>query len=436
MILRVLGASSFDLEIQEIAADKSISHRCAIFSLLSDKPSLIRNYLKGEDTLDSLNIAKRLGLEVREEGSEMVLTPPPNIQEPRSILECGNAGTAIRLYLGLLSAQKGLFVLSGDCYLNRRPMKRVVLPLRSIGATILGREDGYLAPLVVVGNGNLQAFDYTSQIPSAQVKSALLLSGLFAKGDSRYKEPELSRDHTERMLSGMGAEIESKINKAGEVEIHLLPLKQKLKPLVMEIPADPSSAFFFALAAAIMPNSHLVLKNILLNPTRIEAFRILEKMGAKIIYKEVLNTYESIGDIEIFSPQSLQSVEVSEKISWLIDEIPALAIAMACAKGVSKVKNAKELRVKETDRIKAVVENLKLCGIEARELEDGFEIKGGEIKRAEVPSYGDHRIAMSFAIAGLKNGMEITQAEYINISFPNFLEILSKITQVEKRECK
>ena len=214
------------------------------------------------------------------------------------------------------------------------------------------------------------------------------------------------------------------------------PLGSIILKLTFSFFSSASSAFFFALAAAIMPNSHLVLKNILLNPTRIEAFRILEKMGAKIIYKEVLNTYESIGDIEIFSPQSLQSVEVSEKISWLIDEIPALAIAMACAKGVSKVKNAKELRVKETDRIKAVVENLKLCGIEARELEDGFEIKGGEIKRAEVPSYGDHRIAMSFAIAGLKNGMEITQAEYINISFPNFLEILSKITQVEKRECK
>lgn len=436
MILRVLSASSFDLEIREIAADKSISHRCAIFSLLSNKPSLIRNYLKGEDTLDSLNIAKRLGLEVREEGNEMVLTPPPSIQEPKSILECGNAGTAIRLYLGLLSVQKGLFVLSGDCYLNKRPMKRVVLPLRSIGAVILGREDGNLAPLVVVGNGNLQSFDYTSQIPSAQVKSALLLSGLFAKGDSRYREPELSRDHTERMLSGMGAELESKMNEMGEVEIRLSPLKQKLKPLIMEIPADPSSAFFFALATAIMPNSHLVLKNILLNPTRIEAFRILEKMGVKIIYKETSNTYESIGDIEIFSPQSLQSVEISEKISWLIDEIPALAIAMACAKGISRVKNAKELRVKETDRIKAVVENLKLCGIEANELEDGFEIKGGEIQRAEVSSYGDHRIAMSFAIAGLKNGMEITQAEYINISFPNFLEILSKITQVEKKECK
>lgn len=436
MKLKVFGASSFKLEIKEIAADKSISHRCAIFSLLSDKPSCVRNYLKGEDTLDTLRIAKKLGLEVQEEGDEMILTPPESIQEPSGILECGNAGTAIRLYLGLLSAQKGLFVLSGDCYLNKRPMKRVVSPLRGIGASILGREEGNLAPLVVVGKGGLQAFDYTSPIPSAQVKSALILSGLFANGDCVYREPELSRDHTERMLKGMGAEIESKVSAQGGVEISLSPLKGKLKPLVMEIPADPSSAFFFALAAAILPHSHLVLKNVLLNKTRIEAFRILEKMGVKITYKETSSTYESIGDIEIVAPESLKSVEVSEKIAWLIDEIPALAIAMACAKGVSCVRNAKELRVKETDRIKAVVENLKLCGINARELEDGFEIEGGEIKCAEVPSYGDHRIAMSFAIAGLKSGMEILEAEYINISFPNFLEILSRITQVEKCECK
>ncbi len=436
MNLKVCSAQSFELEIKEIAADKSISHRCAIFSLLSDKPSCIRNYLKGEDTLDTLRIAKKLGLEVQEERGEMILIPPPSIQEPSSILECGNAGTAIRLYLGLLSAQKGLFVLSGDCYLNKRPMKRVVSPLRDIGASILGRQEGNLAPLVVVGKGDLQAFDYTSPIPSAQVKSALILSGLFANGNCVYREPELSRDHTERMLKGMGAEIESKASKQGGVEIFLSPLKGKLKPLVMEIPADPSSAFFFALAAAILPRSHLVLKNILLNKTRIEAFRILEKMGVRISYKETSSIYESIGDIEIVSPQSLRSVEVSEKIAWLIDEIPALAIAMACAKGVSWVRNAKELRVKETDRIKAVVENLKLCGIKARELDDGFEIEGGEIKSAEVSSYGDHRIAMSFAIAGLKAGMKILEAEYINISFPNFLEILSRITQVEKCECK
>lgn len=431
MILEVCKAQSFKLAIEKIASDKSISHRCTIFSLLSDKPSYIQNYLKGEDTLDTLKIAKRLGLEVKEDSKGMVFLPPKSIKEPSGILDCGNAGTAIRLYLGLLSAQKGMFVLSGDCYLNNRPMKRVVEPLRSIGATIFGRDNGNFAPLVVMGNQGLKSFEYVSKIPSAQVKSALILSGLFANGDSKYFEPELSRDHTERMLRGMGAEIESKIHQGGDVEVSISPLKQALKPLEMNIPADPSSAFFFAVAVAIMPESYGLLKNVLLNPTRIEAFKMLEKMGVKIAYKENSNTYESIGDIEIVSPKKLQSIEVNEKISWLIDEIPALAIAMACANGVSKVTNAKELRVKETDRIKAVVENLKLCGIEAKELDDGFVITGGEIQKAEVSSYGDHRIAMSFAIAGLKNGMRITQAEYINISFPNFLEILGQITQTK-----
>ncbi|TLD81133.1 3-phosphoshikimate 1-carboxyvinyltransferase [Helicobacter sp. MIT 11-5569] len=430
MKLEVSKAQAFKLDTSKIAADKSISHRCAMFALLSHQPSFVRNYLEGEDTLDTLEIAKKLGLQVKKQDNGLLLTPPECIKEPNTILYCGNAGTAIRLYLGLLSAQNGIFVLSGDMYLNKRPMKRVVDPLRSIGAEILGREEGNFAPLVVVGNPKLKSFCYTSKIASAQVKSAMLLSALFADNKSVYKEPELSRDHSEKILLGMGAQIESNVQENGAVEIVIQPLKRKLKPLNLEIPADPSSAFFFALAIAITPNASGILRNVLLNKTRIEAFRILEKMGVNITYKETSKTYESIGDIIISAPKELQAVEVSEKMSWLIDEIPALAIAMACAKGVSIVRNAAELRVKETDRIKAVVQNLKLCGIDAQELDDGLKIKGGEFKKACVDSFGDHRIAMSFAIAGLKNGMEIENAEYINVSFPNFLEILSSITMV------
>ncbi len=432
MKLEVHSAQAFKLDTDKIAADKSISHRCAIFALLSKETSVVRNYLEGEDTLDSLEIAKKLGLVVQKEAGEYHLSPPKTILEPKTILYCGNAGTAIRLYLGLLSAQKGMFVLSGDQYLNERPMKRVVDPLRSIGAEILGRENGNLAPLVVLGNPLLKSFNYTSKIPSAQVKSAMLLSALFAKGESQYCEPELSRDHSERMLRGMGAEIETKTLDYGAVQIHIKPLKQPLKPLHLEIPADPSSAFFFAVAIAITPCAQGTLRNVLLNPTRIEAFRILEKMGVKIEYKEHSKTYESIGDIAISAPKELCAIELSAKISWLIDEIPALAIAMACAKGVSYVKNAKELRVKETDRISAVVQNLRLCGIKAEELEDGFMIEGGVMKKACVESFGDHRIAMSFAIAGLKCGMLIKNAEYINVSFPNFLEILETITNIKR----
>ncbi|WP_416826405.1 3-phosphoshikimate 1-carboxyvinyltransferase [Helicobacter ganmani] len=432
MKLEVYPAREFTLQTDKIAGDKSISHRCAMFALLSDKPSFVRNYLEGEDTLDTLEIAKKLGLKVQKERGGIRLIPPAKIVEPDTILYCGNAGTAIRLYLGLLCAQKGIFVLSGDEYLNKRPMKRVTEPLRSIGAQIIGRENGNFAPLVVVGNEKLKSFDYTSKIPSAQVKSAMILSALFAQGDCVYREPELSRDHSEKILQGMGASIESKSLENGMIEIKIQPLTHKLNPLEIEIPADPSSAFFFALGIAIIPKARGILHNVLLNKTRIEAFKVLEQMGVEIQYTLTSKTYESIGDIEVIAPSALKAVELSQKIAWLIDEIPAIAIAMACAQGVSRVRNAKELRVKETDRISAVVENLKACGIDARELEDGFEIVGGTLQKACVKSFGDHRIAMSFAIAGLACGMEIENAEYINVSFPNFLEILESITTIKR----
>lgn len=433
MKLEISKTQGFKLETDKIASDKSISHRCAIFALLSNQPSFVRNYLKGEDTLDTLEIAKKLGLKVEKQENGMLLLPPQKILEPATILYCGNAGTAMRLYAGLLSAQKGMFILSGDKYLNQRPMKRVVEPLRSIGAEILGRSDGNLAPLVIIGNPKLKAFCYTSKIPSAQVKSAMLLSALFAQGESVYYEPELSRNHSEKMLRGMGAEIESNVQENGEICVRIQPLKAPLKPLELDVPSDPSSAFFFAVGIAITPNTSGILHNVLLNKTRIEAFKVLEKMGVYISYQETSKTYESIGNITINAPESLRAVELSDKISWLIDEIPALAIAMACAKGESRVKNAEELRVKETDRIKAIVDNLKLCGIEAQEFPDGFRIVGGKLKKACVDSFGDHRIAMSFAIAALKCGMQIENAECINVSFPNFLEILQSLTKIDQQ---
>ncbi|WP_290456853.1 3-phosphoshikimate 1-carboxyvinyltransferase, partial [Helicobacter rodentium] len=306
MKLQVDRVKTFTLDTDKIAADKSISHRCAIFSLLSDKPSFVRNYLEGEDTLNTLQIAQKLGLIVEREQGGLRLIPPSKICEPNAILECGNAGTAIRLYLGLLSAQKGIFVLSGDEYLNKRPMKRVTDPLRSIGAQIIGREDANFAPLVVLGNEKLKPFHYVSKIPSAQVKSAMILSALFAQDNSVYSEIELSRDHSEKILKGMGAQIESKTLENGEIKIEISSLQgRKLNPLNIEIPADPSSAFFFALAIAITPNAQGVLRNVLLNKTRIEAFKILEQMGVSIQFKVTSETYERIGDIEIVAPNTL-----------------------------------------------------------------------------------------------------------------------------------
>ena len=416
---------SFNLECSDIAPDKSISHRCAMFSLLSNKPSSIKNFLLGEDTLASLSIAEQLGATVKREGGDVEIIPPLTLTEPSNILDCGNAGTGMRLYAGLLSGIEGSFILTGDKYLRSRPMNRVAIPLRSIGAKIDGRENGNLAPLAIRG-GELKSFKYHSPIDSAQIKSALILAALQADENSYYKEDLLSRDHTERMLSGMGAGV--KLQKDGWIKIQ--PLTKPLSPLNITVPADPSSGFFFAVAAAIVPNAKTIIKNVTLNPTRIEAYKILEEMGANISYVEKENIYEPIGDIEISYNGQLQAITIEKNIAWLIDELPALSIAMSIAEGTSLVKNSKELRVKESDRISTVLEGLNSCGIETIEHDDGYEIIGGELNSSTINSFGDHRIAMSFAIAGLLCNIKIEDTACIDTSFPNFFDILNQITTV------
>ncbi|SFV54543.1 5-Enolpyruvylshikimate-3-phosphate synthase [hydrothermal vent metagenome] len=423
--VKVAPVDSFSLVISDIAPDKSISHRSAMFSMLADGESTIENFLRAEDTLNTLKIVQNLGAKIEDDGSVIKISSE-GIKESFEVLDCGNSGTGMRLFCGLLSSADGHFVLTGDKYLRSRPMKRVTQPLKSIGAKIDGRKSGDLAPLCIRG-GSLRAFNYESKIASAQVKSAMILAALHADGTCYYKEPELSRDHTERMLRGMGAKIITDETLVTTIE----PLEGLLKPLHIRVPADPSSAFFFAVAASIIPDSDVVLKGVTLNPTRIEAFKALERMGADISYELKEDRYEPIGDIHVrYAP--LHAIEVSERISWLIDELPALAIAMACASGTSVVKNAKELRVKESDRIATVVAGLRACGIEVKESEDGYSIKGGELSAATVDSHGDHRIAMSFLIAGLKCGMVIEDIECINTSFPNFFELLGKIASIEE----
>ncbi len=419
-------SKAFNLECSDIAPDKSISHRCAMFSLLSNETSTIQNFLLGEDTLSSLSIAEQLGATVVQNGSDITITPPKKLTEPDNILDCGNAGTGMRLYAGLLAGIEGSFILTGDKYLRSRPMNRVAIPLRDIGAKIDGRENGNLAPLAIRG-GKVNAFRYHSPIDSAQVKSALILAGLQADRTSYYKEDLLSRDHTERMLRGMGATVNT--NKEGWIEIE--PLSKPLKPLDITVPADPSSGFFFAVATAITPNSKAIIKNVTLNPTRIEAYKVLQKMGAEISFIEKENIYEPIGDIEIIYSGKLSAVTVEKNIAWLIDELPALSIAMAVTNGISVVKNAKELRVKESDRISTVLEGLNSCGITTKEHDDGYEVVGGELSSATINSYGDHRIAMSFAIAGIRCGMNIEDTACIDTSFPNFFDILSHITIIK-----
>ncbi|UKJ13847.1 3-phosphoshikimate 1-carboxyvinyltransferase [Helicobacter pylori] len=407
------------------ASDKSLSHRAVIFSLLAQKPCFVRNFLMGEDCLSSLEIAQNLGAKVENIAkNSFKITPPTAIKEPSKILNCNNSGTSMRLYSGLLSAQKGLFVLSGDNSLNSRPMKRIIEPLKAFGARILGREDNHFAPLAIVGSP-LKACDYESPIASAQVKSAFILSALQAQGTSAYKESELSRNHTEIMLKSLGANIH---NQDGVLKIS--PLEKPLEAFDFTIANDPSSAFFFALACAITPKSRLLLKNVLLNPTRIEAFEVLKKMGASIEYAIKSKDLEIIGDIYI-EHAPLKAIAINQNTASLIDEIPALSIAMLFAKGKSMVKNAKDLRAKESDRIKAVVSNFKALGIECEEFEDGFYIEGLEdisqlkqhfskIKPPIIKSFNDHRIAMSFAVLTLILPLEIDNLECANISFPTF----------------
>jgi 3-phosphoshikimate 1-carboxyvinyltransferase len=423
--VKVVPCSNFELEISQIAPDKSISHRSVMFSMLASGESKIRNFLRAEDTLNSLEIVKNLGAKVEDDG-EIITISSDGIKESFEVLDCGNSGTGMRLFCGLLSSANGHFVLTGDRYLRSRPMKRVTQPLMSIGAKIDGRDDANLAPLSIRGS-SLKAFDYESKIASAQVKSCMILAALRADGVCTYKEPELSRDHTERMLQGMGADI-----KTDGLRTTITPLKGLLNPLDITVPADPSSAFFFAVATAITPHAKITLKGVTLNPTRIEAFKVLQKMGAEISYELTDNKYEPIGNISVkYAP--LKGVVVEENISWLIDELPALSIAFACAKGESIVKNAEELRVKESDRIATVVNGLRNCDIEVHEYKDGYRVIGGELKSGVIDSHGDHRIAMSFIIAGLRCGMEVKDLECINTSFPNFFELLQKITKVEFR---
>ncbi len=415
----------FDLMIDRIAPDKSISHRAAMFALLSDRPSRVRNFLQGEDTLNTLHIVEQLGAAVERSGEEMTIIPPKYLQEPDDVLDCGNAGTGMRLFCGLLAGVEGSFVLTGDRYLRGRPMKRVTDPLRRVGAHIDGRQKGNLAPLHIRG-GTLEAFSYDSPIDSAQVKSALILAALRGNGVSRYRETLLSRDHTERMLRGMGVSIETD----AEGWIVITPPEKMLEPLDITVPADPSSGFFFAVAAAITPGSRVTLRNMSLNPTRIEAYHILAQMGADVEMIEQEDRYEPIGDIRIAYGGPLRAVEVSERIAWLIDELPALAIAMAVARGTSRVRNAAELRVKESDRIATVLGGLKQAGIATEEFEDGYTITGGSLQPARIDSHGDHRIAMSFSVAGLVSGMTVEDVACVETSFPNFYTLLEQITKV------
>jgi 3-phosphoshikimate 1-carboxyvinyltransferase len=395
-----------------------------MFASLAQGESYIRGFLRGEDNLATLNAFKVMGVEISEPRTGELQVKGAGLdglQEPGDVLDCGNSGTTMRLMSGVLAGQEFFSVLSGDRYLRRRPMARVIEPLSRMGAQIWGRENNRCAPLAIRG-GRLRAVSYKSPVASAQVKSALLLAGLKADGVTTVYEPHVSRDHTERMLSSMGVKVNIF---PGGVSIEG---GQTLHGRELEVPGDISSAAFFLVAALIVPGSELLIKNVGMNPTRSGVVDILCAMGGDI---QVLNEREAAGepvaDLLVRSSE-LEGIEIGgDMVPRAIDEFPVVSVAAACAHGVTSIRDAAELRVKETDRIAAMEAVLRTLGVQVEGHEDGMTIHGREnLRGGKVKSCGDHRIAMSAAVAGLRavSEVEIEDTACTATSFPSFWELL------------
>ncbi len=411
-----------------VAADKSISHRAVIFSALARGKSTIKNFLLAEDTLSTCNCIRQLGIKIKTNQTEIQVygTGLSGFKEPPRILECGNSGTTMRLMAGLLSGQNFLSILSGDESLNQRPMKRIIKPLSAMGADIKARQNSEYPPIVIRG-GRLSGLEYELPVASAQVKSALMLAALNAGSETLLSEPYKSRDHSERMLASMGADILVKGR-----EIRIKP-GQELQATEFLIPGDISSAAFFLVAASIIPGSELLILNVGINPSRAGIIKVLKDMGAKIkLVNEREISGEPIADIIVAHSELRATNLEADIIPTIIDEIPVLAVAMALAKGESSVRGAAELRVKETDRINAISTGLSKMGVNIKEQPDGFIIKGQAdvLRGARVESKGDHRIAMSLAVAALaaEGDSTIGDTEAVNISFPRFWDLFDALS--------
>ncbi|NPA53312.1 MAG: 3-phosphoshikimate 1-carboxyvinyltransferase [Aquificae bacterium] len=415
-----------------VPSDKSISHRSIILTSLAKGESIVKNFLKAGDTLTTVSVYRSLGVEIKEDG-DIFRVKGVNLfgyKEPEDILDMGNSGTTTRLTLGLVSGQNFFSAMTGDDSLRKRPMARVVDPLREMNAQIDGREEGHLLPLSIRGQ-ELTGIEFFNKKSSAQVKSALLIAGCLTDKCVSVVEKIKSRDHTEKMLFAMGADIQIEEKERYKVSIKG---KKELNPVEIDVPADPSSAAFFAAAAAIVPDSEILLKDVLVNPTRDGFYRKLKEMGAEVFYiNEKEKVGEKIADILVKYSPDMKGIKITkEDVPSMVDEIPLLAIVATQAEGETVITGAEELRVKESDRIKAVVENFKRIGVKVEELEDGMIIKGKQkIKGGIIDSYHDHRIAMGFAILGLisEEGITIKNADCVFISYPNFFEDLEKVVK-------
>ena len=411
----------------KVPGDKSMSHRAAMLAALSDGPCVIRNYLAGEDCLGTLRVLGQLGVTIEDKraGSWLVRGVSGKFRRPEADLDCGNSGTTMRLMSGLLAAQPFRSRLVGDASLSKRPMRRIMEPLAQMGAKLSTEGMDGKPPLVVEGSEGLRAIDYVLPVPSAQVKSAVLLAGLLANGKTTVIQPVQTRDHTERMLEHFGVPVEM-IGDRISVEGGVLP-----QPRDFDVPGDISSAAFWLVAAAAKPGCHLTIEGLGLNPTRTGIIKVLERMGARInVGEQRSGAGEPSGTVEVAGAGLRGTTIEGAEIPNVIDEIPVLAVAAALAEGKTVIKDAAELRVKESDRLAVVAHHLKAMGAEVEEFPDGLVINGGRsLHGVRLESHGDHRIAMAFAVAGLFAAGEtvITGTECVETSYPGFAGQLERL---------
>lgn len=410
-----------------VPGDKSVSHRSIMFGAMATGTTTVEGFLLGEDCLDTIKCFRKLGVNIDVQATNVTIESPGinNWEEPSEVLYTGNSGTTTRLMLGVLAGSHIHAIMTGDASIAKRPMRRVVDPLRLMQADIRGRNNGQYTPLAIQGKP-LQAIDYTMPVASAQVKSAILLAGLHATGTTIVREAVVSRDHTERMLRQFGVAVTTK-----DGAVHLTG-NQPLQATHVKVPGDISSAAFFLVAGAIVPNSEITLQNVGLNPTRDGIIDVLQAMKVKLAITDVTEDAEPTATLTVQTSEMQATIIGGDVIPRLIDEIPILALLATQAHGTTMIKDAEELKVKETDRIQAVVTELKKLGATIEATEDGMVITGPTpLHGANLASYGDHRIGMMGAIAALIAEGEVTidDTACIGISYPTFFEHIEQLAK-------
>lgn len=425
--LRVKKVNDFAAELS-VPGDKSISHRALMFAALSNGPCEITGFLASEDCLATMHALTAMGVEIESLGDDgthiRVHGCCGKFKDPGKPIDCGNSGTTMRLLAGILASQPFATTLTGDESLSKRPMNRIALPLEKMGAKIEGKGERCTPPLTITGSPRLTPIHYESPVASAQIKSAIMLAALAAEGKSTVTEPHPSRDHTERMLNYL---LVKNIREGDTVSIWG---GQTPESRDIHVPGDISSAAFWIVAAAARKGARLLISDVGLNPTRVGILSVIIRMGAKITERIDESGCEPMGTIEVLGDGLVATEIGGAEIPSLIDEIPVLAVAAALAKGKTVIRDAQELRVKESDRISAVAENLRRMGVTVDEFADGMEITGGAtLQGAEINSLGDHRIAMAFAIAGLfaEGETVIKGVECVETSYPGFIREIEQL---------